>query len=63
MANLEEMTAAIRELSQAVLKNSGHSDAASVLMLGAAKVASEGKEMSVDTAAAMGKITDRKSVV
>ncbi|HEX7107742.1 MAG TPA: methyl-accepting chemotaxis protein, partial [Aestuariivirga sp.] len=58
MANIEEMTAAIRELSQAVLKNSGHSDAASVLMLGAAKVAGEGKEMSVDTAAAMAKITD-----
>ena len=58
MANIEEMTAAIRELSQAVLKNSGHSDAASVLMLAAAKVAGEGKEMSVDTAAAMVKITD-----
>ena len=58
MANLEEMTAAIRELSQAVLKNAGHSDAASVLMLGAAKVAGEGKEMSVNTAAAMAKITE-----
>jgi PAS domain S-box-containing protein len=56
LAQLEEMTTALRQLSAAVKQNSTNSDIANKLSLEAAQVASEGSSMSSSVSESMQKI-------
>lgn len=57
-ASLEEISAAVRQLTSAIQENSNQSDRARTLALAASRVAEEGSQMSDNMAASMGKVTE-----